>query len=105
MAVFSNEMRTFLQSEAAKETYFQAQERFMKRLEKEGWKVKRNLKFPRADSPHGDDVLWFKKQAIYLGGGLSPSMNTALSLHLGDIRGLSDDVFMRVLDAAMKRGL
>lgn len=95
----------------ARETFKAAAARIMDHLEKEGWKVQRHLKIPRADAPghaYMDAVtLWFKKQAIYYATshpGMKPDFKSARSIHV-DIRGMDAEKFMRYLDRWVKESV
>jgi hypothetical protein len=79
----------------AKETYKQARERLLAHLKSQGWKVNEHLKIPRADS--GDTTLWFKSQAIYMATGPGRDFQSARSIHIGDLRGMSTKEFVEYL--------
>jgi len=77
-------------------TFKAAKAAIMDHLDKEGWTVVRRLKVPHATDMHKDNRLWFKSQAVYLGGGKSPRLGDARSLHI-DIRDVSPEQFMSYL--------
>lgn len=95
--------------EAKRPTFKKAADAIMDYLKGQGWKVQtRNksnfkpLKFPYASDPHGDWRIWFKKQAVYLGGDQpGASINDARSLHV-DIRDVTPEQFLQYAKRWMK---
>lgn len=77
-------------------TFQAAKAALLDHLRKEGWTVVSNLKVPHATDPHKDTRLWFKAQAVYIGGGVSPRLGDARSLHT-DIRDMTPEQFMTYL--------
>lgn len=78
-------------------TFKAAKAALLQHLDKEGWTVKSHLKVPHATDPYKDHRLYFKSQAVYLGGAhTGASLGDARSLHI-DIRDVTPEEFMQHL--------
>lgn len=69
-------------------TYKAARDAILDALERQGWKVQRQLKVPHATGPYGHPRLWFKAQSIYSDPNPPFSFSNARSLFL-DMRNLA----------------
>jgi len=93
-----------LRRNAKRPTFAQAAQAIMADLSQRGWTVAtrdartfKPLKFPHATDPNRNWRVWFKTQAVYLGGGgVGASINDARSLHV-DIRDLTPEQFFAYL--------
>jgi hypothetical protein len=81
--------------EGKRPTFKAARAALLDHLEKEGWTVKKHLKVPHATDHWKENRLYFKAQAVYLGGGHpGASLGDARSLHI-DIRDVTPEQFMQ----------
>lgn len=86
-------------------TFQAAKAAILQHLDKKGWTVKARLKVPHATDPHKGYRLYFKSQAVYLGGAHpGASLGDARSLHT-DIRDVTPEQFMAQLERSMKEDL
>lgn len=88
-----------LVSAARKQTFKVARANLFDHLRKNGWMVKDTLKVPWAEEPDGDLRLWFKPQAVWVGGR---ALNTARSTWM-DIREYTPEQFLSELRKTLKQ--